>query len=66
MDRLLPSDRISEQRFHFGFDEGDRLAFLYEHAKVLERSDTESGVDLVAEVPESVSLRLARNVQGVG
>jgi GTP-binding protein HflX len=66
IDRLLPSDRISEQRFHFGFDEGDRLAFLYEHAKVLERSDTESGVDLVAEVPESVSLRLARNVQGVG
>ena len=64
IDRLLPADRISQRRFHFAFDEGDRLAFLYEHARVIERSDTESGVDLVAEVPESVSLRLARNLQG--
>jgi GTP-binding protein HflX len=66
IDPLLPADRISEQRFHFAFDEGDRLAFLYEHARVLERTDTESGVDLLAEVPESVSLRLARNLQRAG
>ncbi|MEX2302967.1 MAG: GTPase HflX [Bryobacterales bacterium] len=66
IDRLLPADRVSEQRFHFRFDEGDRLAFLYEHAKVIERTDTETGVDLTAQVPESVTLRLARNLQGVG
>jgi GTP-binding protein HflX len=66
IDRLLPSDLVSEQRFHFAFDEGDRLAFLYEHARVIERTDTEAGVDLVAEVPESVSARLARNLQKAG
>jgi GTPase len=64
IDRLLPSDRISEQHFHFTFNEGDRLAFLYDHARILKRTDTESGVDLVAEVPESISQRLARNLQG--
>jgi GTP-binding protein HflX len=64
IDRLLPADRLSQQRFHFSFDEGDRLAFLYENARVIERTDTESGVDLIAEVTESVSKRLARNVQG--
>jgi GTP-binding protein HflX len=66
IDRLLPSDLVSEQRFHFAFDEGDRLAFLYEHARVIERTDTESGVDLLAEVPESVSVRLASNLQKAG
>jgi GTP-binding protein HflX len=66
IDRLLPADRVSAQRFHFAFDEGDRLAFLYEHARVIERTDTESGVDLVAEAPESVSLRLSRNLQSIG
>ena len=64
IDRLLPADRISEQHFHFTFNEGDRLAFLYDHARILKRTDTESGVDLVAEVPESISQRLARNLQG--
>jgi GTP-binding protein HflX len=63
IDRLLPADRISQQRFHFAFDEGDRVAFLYEHARVIERTDTESGVDVVAEAPESVSVRLARNLR---
>ncbi len=66
IDRLLPDDQVSEQRFHFAFDEGDRLAFLYDHARVLERTDTDQGVDLRAEVPESVTQRLARNLQSTG
>jgi GTP-binding protein HflX len=66
IDRLLPADLVSEQRFHFAYDEGDRLAFLYDHARVIERTDTAAGVDLVAEVPESVSVRLARNLQKAG
>ncbi len=59
IDAFLPGDRILRSRFHFAFDAGDKLAFLYEHAKVLERSDDESGVEVLADVAESVERSLA-------
>jgi len=66
IDRLLPGDLLSEQRYHFSFEEGERIAFLYEHARVIERTDTESGVDIVAEVPESVRVRFTRHQRDAG
>jgi len=59
---LLPGDPISTERFSFSHNEGEKLSFLYEFARVLERKDAESGVEVKAEVPESVKRRLAANV----
>lgn len=61
IDRWLPGDPVTAECFHFSHGEGDKLSFLYEYACVLERIDSESGVDVVAEVPESVARRLKNN-----
>ena len=45
------------------FSEGDKLDFLYRHARVTDRHDTEAGVEVVAEAPESVRLRLRGNAE---
>lgn len=62
IDRRLPGDEVTVVRFRFRHDEGEKLSFLYDHARVVERSDSESGVDVLAEAPESVRRRLSENV----
>jgi GTP-binding protein HflX len=64
IDRRLPGDPVMVGRFHFSHNEGEKLSFLYEYARVLERADLESGVDVVAEAPESVVRRLKDNAEG--
>jgi GTPase len=64
IDRWLPGDPVMVGRFHFSHEEGEKLSFLYEFARVLERADLESGVDVVAEAPESVVRRLKGNAVG--
>ena len=61
IDRCLPGEEIVTQRYHFRHTEGHRISFLYEHARVTERADTDKGVDIVAETPLSVRDRLAGN-----
>ena len=62
IDRRLPGEEIVTQRYHFGHNEGSRISFLYEHARVIEREDTWEGVRVLAEVPVSVGQRLADNL----
>lgn len=64
IDELLPDDRIARSRFRFPFEDGGKLAFLYAHAKVLERRDDEAGVEVLAEAPESVERALAAHRRG--
>jgi GTP-binding protein HflX len=64
IDRRLPGDPVMVGRFHFSHSEGEKLSFLYEYARVLERADLESGVDVVAEAAESVVRRLKENAVG--
>jgi GTP-binding protein HflX len=64
IDRRLPGDPVMVGRFHFSHNEGEKLSFLYEYARVLERADLESGVDVVAEASESVVRRLKDNAVG--
>ncbi len=58
IERLLPADPLETVRYRFGHADGERLSFLYDHARVVERRDDEDGVEVVAEAPESVRMRL--------
>jgi GTP-binding protein HflX len=62
IDRLLPGDPLSVDRYHFSYQEGEKVSFLYEFARVIARSDSETGVDVLAEAPESVKKRFRDNV----
>ena len=61
IDRLLPGDDVEEVRYYFSHQDGEKLSFLYDHARVLERSDTPDGVEITALAAESVRRRLATN-----
>lgn len=61
IDRLLPGDPLVTARYRFSHDEGDRLSFLYEHGRILERADTEDGVAVLAEAAQSIRDRLEGN-----
>jgi GTP-binding protein HflX len=58
IERKLPADLLSVRRYLFHHDEGDRISLLYERGRVLERKDTPEGVEVVAEVAESLARRL--------
>ena len=62
IDRLLPGDPVVTARYLFSYDEGDRLSFLYEHGRILERIDNEDGVTVLAEAAQSIRARLEENV----
>ena len=66
IDELLPDDRIVRSRFRFPFEDGGKLAFLYEHAQVLERCDDEAGVEVLADVSESVERMLSAHRRNRG
>ena len=44
--------------YRFGHGQGERLNFLYTHARILERKDEPTGVLVTAEAPESVRVLL--------
>ena len=58
IERRLPVETLSVQRYYFDHNQGDKLSFLYQHARVLERKDVASGVEIVAEVSEGLRSRL--------
>ena len=58
IDRLLPGDDVEEVRYHFSHQDGEKLSFLYDHARVLERIDNAEGVEIRALAAESVRRRL--------
>ena len=51
-------ESLSVQRYHFDHNQADKLSFLYQHARVLERKDVASGVEIVAEVSAGLRSRL--------
>ena len=61
IDRLLPGDDVEEVHYWFSHQDGEKLSFLYDHARVVERSDKADGVEITALAPESVRRRLATN-----
>ena len=59
IDGLLEADDLAVVQYHFSHGDGDKISFLYEHARVMERTDNPRGVEILAEVPRSVRLRLS-------
>jgi len=59
LDASPALEPVSEARFHFGLDEGKKLSFLHQHARVTQTRYTETGVDVAASVTDSVRRRLA-------
>ncbi len=66
IDEFLPDDRVVRSRFRFPFEDGGKLAFLYERGQVIERRDDEAGVEVLADVPESVERMLSAHRRGRG
>jgi GTP-binding protein HflX len=60
LDRCLPGDPIQTVRFRFPYSEGAALSLLYEHARILSRDDSDSMVEVEAEAPQSLVIRLDR------
>jgi GTP-binding protein HflX len=58
IEKCLPADPLRQVTYRFGHDQGERLNFLYTHARILERTDEPSGVLVTAEAPESVRVLL--------
>ena len=59
IDRRLEADDLAIVQYHFSHGDGDKISFLYEHARVMERTDNPEGVEILAEAPRSVRLRLS-------
>jgi GTP-binding protein HflX len=59
IDEVLPFDPIVRAEFHLPPGGGSRLAMLHEFGRVLDVRYSENGCDVVAEVPESLRLKLS-------
>ncbi len=59
IDALLPLDPLVRANFHLEAGDGATLALLHQFGRVLESRFTGEGYDIEAEVPESLSRRLA-------
>ncbi len=57
IEAALPDDPLAEESYLIPHDAGEKLSFLYEHARVLEREDCEEGVRVTVEAAESVRRR---------
>ena len=58
LDQSPALEPVSEARFHFGVEEGDKVSFLHEHGRVVKADYTADGVEVEAVVSESVRRRL--------
>jgi GTP-binding protein HflX len=59
IDKALPLDPVSRQRFHIPAGEGALIHLLHEHAKVLSSQYRDEVFEAEAEVPESVKRQLS-------
>jgi GTP-binding protein HflX len=62
LDTCLPGDPVQTVRFRFPHSEGAALSMLYEHARILSRDDSGVMVEVEAEAPQSLVMRLERFV----
>jgi GTP-binding protein HflX len=62
LDARMPGDPVQTVRFRFPYSEGAALSMLYEHARILSRDDSGAMVEVEAEAPQSLILRLDRFV----
>jgi GTP-binding protein HflX len=62
VDEMLDVDRVVRVRLHLPAGGGAALHMIHEHGKVIETRYDESGVWVLAEVPESVGRRLTKRV----
>jgi GTP-binding protein HflX len=62
LDACLPGDPVQTVRFRFPYSEGAALSLLYEHARILSRDDSGVMVEVEAEAPQSLVMRLDRFV----
>jgi len=62
IDEILPFDPVARARFRLPLSEGANLALLHDQARVLQIQYGEDSVEVDAEVPESLRLRLAKFV----
>jgi GTP-binding protein HflX len=62
LDARMPGDPLQTVRFRFPYSEGAALSMLYEHARILSRKDSDAMVEVQAEAPQSLVLRLDRFV----
>ncbi len=60
LDTSLPGDPVQTVRFRFPYSEGAALSLLYEHARILSRDDCGAMVEVEAEAPQSLVMRLDR------
>ena len=60
IDDFLARGAVVRKRYRVPYDEGRTLAMLYERARVLDRHDGDVGVDIIAEVPSTLAMRLNR------
>jgi GTP-binding protein HflX len=58
IEECLPADPLRQVTYRFTHGQGERLNFLYTHARILERKDEADGVLVTAEAPESVRVLL--------
>ena len=64
IDRILGDGPALRKQYRLPYDQGRALALLYEHARVLERSDGDEAVDVAVEVSPSLAKRLERFALG--
>ncbi|HZS51600.1 MAG TPA: GTPase HflX [Bryobacterales bacterium] len=62
LDRSPALEPITRAHFHFDQREGDKISYLHDHGLVLETRYTDSGVDILATVTDSVRRRLQENL----
>ena len=65
IEELVSRKSIVRMRFKVPYDHGGALAMLYEQARVLERQDEPTAVELVAELAPALAQRLVQYTDGV-
>ncbi len=59
--KLAQNDNI--MAIHLGFEDGEGLAWLYRNCDVLERTDTEDGIELTVRAPEKLQSEIQNRFQ---
>jgi len=57
LDRSPALEPVSEARFRFRFSEAEKVSYLHDHGRVIETRYSASGVEVTAEVADSVRRR---------
>ena len=58
VDSILSKGAFVRRRLLVPYDKGRTLSQVYEHGRILERRDCETGIELVAELERTLAERL--------